>query len=311
MNMPTNMKKKDLLDKWLNGELTPEEFEVFRTIPEFSSYLKIQDYLGHVDLPQHDVEKGLTDLNERKANTAVTKESKVINLSTLIKYAAVITILLVSFLFVSNYTVGTQTEIAQTEIFLLPDNSKVTLNESSSIELKRFNWGNNRTVQLEGEAYFEVEKGSTFTVETDHGSVTVLGTKFNVATSAGGINVKCYEGLVRVEQDDVSIDIPAGRSAYLLIDGLFVDDIYTAEPAWIHNESRFDDSPVTGVISELKSVYNLDISTENIDVNLRFTGGFPNDDLESALQAITLPLGLNYTIENKDAVTIFGTDTSD
>ncbi|MCW5521027.1 FecR domain-containing protein [Aureitalea sp. L0-47] len=301
------MEKKDLLDKWLNGELTPEEFEVFRTIPEFSSYLRIQDFIEKVELPQHDVDQGLIDLNERKAK----KEPKVISMASLIKIAAVLTLLLASYLFVSNYEIGTSTQIAQNEIFLLPDDSKVTLNEFSRIELKRFNWGNNRTVKFQGEAYFEVEEGSTFTVETEQGSITVLGTKFNVAAFENSLNVECFEGLVRIIQDDISIDIPAGRSVNLVGGELFLADIYTTEPGWIYDESRFEDSPIAGVISVLKSEYGLNVVTENIDVNLRFTGGFPNNDLEAALQAITLPLGLNYTIENKDAITIFGTDTSD
>lgn len=65
------------------------------------------------------------------------------------------------------------------------------------------------------------------------------------------------------------------------------------------------------VLSVLETEYNLDLSTKNIDVNLRFTGGFPNDDLEAALQAVTIPLKLNYSIENKDDVTIFGKTNSD
>jgi len=300
------MEKKDLLDKWLNDELTPEEFEVFRTIPEFSSYLKINDFMKRVDLPQHDVEKGLVDLQERKSR----KESKVIKMASLIKIAAVLTLLLASYLFVSNYEIGTSTEIAQTELFTLPDNSKVTLNELSQIDLKRFNWGNNRKVKFQGEGYFEVEGGSSFTVETAQGFVKVLGTKFSVRVDQYGLNVKCFEGLVRVVQEEISIDIPAGRAANLVGGQLSLKDVYTVEPGWIYNESRFEDSPIMGVISVLKSEYGLEVLTENIDVNLRFTGGFPNDNLEAALQAITLPLGLNYTIDNKDAITIFGTATT-
>ena len=77
-------------------------------------------------------------------------------------------------------------------------------------------------------------------------------------------------------------------------------------PGWIYNESIFDDTGILNVISVLESQYDLNVTTKNIDVNLRFTGGFPNDDLEAALQAITIPLNLNFSIENKDAVTIFG-----
>lgn len=305
------MKKKDLLDKWLNGELTPEEFEVFSTIPEFSSFIKIDSFVREVELPRHDVESGLEDLAVRKSHLTTRQKPKLIKLATVLKIAAVLTLLAATYLFVSNYEIGTNTEFTQTELYQLPDNSRVFLNENSKIELKGFNWKNNRLVDFHGEGFFEVQKGSSFTVQTARGSVTVLGTKFNLVSNQFGLEVSCYEGLVRVDQGDISIELPAGRSITLEGGNLDLDDLHTLEPGWIHNESRFDDRPILQVISVLEDEYGLTASTENIDVNLRFTGGFPNDDLEAALQAITVPFELNYTIENKDAITIFSTKDSE
>jgi len=56
----------------------------------------------------------------------------------------------------------------------------VVLNSKSTISFNKTDWKNNRQLTLDGEAYFKVEKGSTFTVNTNNGSVTVLGTQFNV-----------------------------------------------------------------------------------------------------------------------------------
>ncbi len=308
--MPTYMEKKDLLDKWLNDGLTPEEFEFFRMIPEFSSYLKIDTFVKDIDLPAHDIEAGLRDLKTRKA-IPETKNQKVISLNRVLRIAAILILLLASYFFISNYTIDESTNLAHTEIVSLPDNSEVTVNENSQLRYKRFNWGNNRLISLEGEAFFKVEKGSTFIVETEQGTITVLGTKFNVISRGKEFVVSCYEGLVRVTQGDISIDLPAGRAIDLSDRELQLSDIYTIEPGWIYNESRFDDKPILNVLSVLKSEYNVDLTTENIDVNLRFTGGFPNNDLEAALQAITVPLKLNFSIDSKDAVTIFGKIGSD
>ena len=46
---------------------------------------------------------------------------------------------------------------------------------------KRFT--DERIIQLRGEAFFEVEKGSRFVVQTGKGAVEVLGTSFNVFQS--------------------------------------------------------------------------------------------------------------------------------
>ena len=63
-------------------------------------------------------------------------------------------------------------------------------------------WDKKRRVRLEGEAFFKVAKGSTFTVDTKTGSVKVLGTQFNVKNRIGFFEVVCYEGLVGVTVSD-------------------------------------------------------------------------------------------------------------
>ena len=41
-------------------------------------------------------------------------------------------------------------------------------------------WKNERSVNLDGEGFFKVAKGSKFDVETSAGTVSVVGTQFNV-----------------------------------------------------------------------------------------------------------------------------------
>jgi ferric-dicitrate binding protein FerR (iron transport regulator) len=69
---------------------------------------------------------------------------------------------------------------------ILPDNSEVWLNAESSIQyLEKFS-GDKRTVTMDGEAYFSVQKDKTkpFVVNTDRLSVKVLGTTFNIKAYA-------------------------------------------------------------------------------------------------------------------------------
>lgn len=81
---------------------------------------------------------------------------------------------------------------------LLPDGSQLYLNHNSSISYdKNFN---PRTVNLSGEAFFTVVPNtSEFTVVTEHGTITVLGTEFNVKTTSDQVAVDVKKGLVELK----------------------------------------------------------------------------------------------------------------
>jgi len=116
--------------------------------------------------------------------------------------------------------------------------------------------------------------------------------------------VVCYEGAVGVKFKDTYIKLSPGDKAILRKDKLISEKKHTIKPGWIHDESTFKNKAIALVLEELKSVYSINIITKNIDVDLRYTGSFTNLDLEAALETITLPLGLEYAIENKN-VTLF------
>ena len=69
------------------------------------------------------------------------------------------------------------------------------LNELSQLEYNASKWDENRSLELKGEAFFDVEKGKRFDVTTEFGNVSVLGTEFNVLSRDSIFKVSCYEGL--------------------------------------------------------------------------------------------------------------------
>lgn len=83
-------------------------------------------------------------------------------------------------------------------VIFLPDSSKVTLAPTSNLEVLAYE--NERKLKLEGEAFFEVVKGSSFSVETVLGDVKVLGTSFNVSSfpKIEHFVVGCTTGKVKV-----------------------------------------------------------------------------------------------------------------
>ena len=294
-----------LLNKWLNGTLSPSEMEAMKENPVFMEYLKIDSFVKNIDVPAQDASEGLKQLKE-KLNSK--QKTKVIKLGVWLKVAAAAVIILsVGYFYNTSLSQHFSTELAQTETLQLPDNSQVILNEDSHLSFKEKNWDENRSLSLDGEAYFVVTKGAAFAVTTDHGIVTVLGTKFNVNDRNDSFEVVCYEGSVGVQFENTYLVLSPGDKAVLRNDQLVSEKKHTTQPGWIHDESTFNNKPIDLVLQELKSVYAINIITKNIGVDLHYTGSFTNLDLELALETITLPLGLEYAIENKN-VTLFAKD---
>ncbi len=94
--------------------------------------------------------------------------------------AAVILILVGTTAFMRFYTEWSLVPDGEHRIVELPDHSKVHLNAGSEVGYHPYWWAFSREVQFEGEAYFEVEKGNRFQVESGNGTTTVLGTSFNI-----------------------------------------------------------------------------------------------------------------------------------
>ena len=74
------------------------------------------------------------------------------------------------------------------------------------------------------------------------------------------------------------------------------------EPQWTKNKSYFQRVPLAEVFSELERQYNVTLSSENIDTEQLFTGGFVHNDLDTALRTISEPLDLKYQILKPNTV---------
>jgi transmembrane sensor len=297
------MKNEKEILKWLNGDLSSQEIEDLKKSEGFETLEKIAHYASKMETPKVDAEAAL---DQFKARNKTKKETKVrsLNFKTLYKAAAVIIVLLTSAYFLF-YTTSTliETQIAQTKTFQLPDDSEVVLNAASKITYNERKWDKKRALTLEGEAYFQVKKGQTFSVNTADGIVKVLGTHFNVKQRKNYFEVSCFEGLVSVTHKNETIKLPAGKTFRLINDNMeTVADSNAENPSWMQNESNFDRIPLDQVIAELQRQYDIKIKTEGVDTSKLFTGSFTHKDKKIALEAITIPLKLSYKLEGKTVI---------
>ncbi|MBT8256569.1 MAG: FecR domain-containing protein [Bacteroidia bacterium] len=296
--------KQELLDKWLNGTISTSEREELRQDRRFRDYEKMDEYLRFLELPTQNTADGLSKLKSRiQLSTA-----KVVRFPVYLKVAAAAAILiLVGYFYLDSLPVTHSTLIAETEVIQLPDRSQVFLNENSELTYQDNLWDEQRSLELHGEAFFEVAEGRDFNVLTASGIVRVLGTKFNVLARGDNFDVSCFDGEVEVILDKEKIILAAGDKLTLTGGAMNRSNQYTLRPGWIYDESSFENTFLKHVIFELENVYSIKVVPMNVDMDLRYTGSFTNTNLEDALKTITLPLDITYSIEGNH-VTLLGKD---
>ena len=302
------MKHENNILKWFNNELSKQEVSDLKNSEDVQTLEKVLHYSSFLQAPKVDAEKALLAFKE---SHAVKKEVKVrtLNFKVMYRVAAVAVIMLsASYFMFFNNNVSFETEIAQTKTLALPDNSEVILNAASLLDYNKKSWDKKRDLNLDGEAFFKVSKGQKFTVNTDIGTVEVLGTQFNVKERNNYFEVQCYEGLVGVTYQGQTVKLTKGKT-FRIVNGVIidVDEFNTLTPSWLQSESSFVEVPLAQVIEELERQYNIEIIIKDIDTTQLFTGTFTHTDKNIALQSVTIPLKLSYEIQ-KQTVTFYKYD---
>ena len=295
------MEKEYLLKKWLNNDLSESEAMAFQAMEGSELYKEIieeaQRFNGTTQEKVDDFELLKSKLKD--------KEKKPVRwMNVAARIAAVFILGIGIFTYLDRDQINNFATISgQKQSITLPDNSIVTLNESSELLYKASQWEDKRILNLKGEAYFDVEKGKRFDVITDEGTVSVLGTEFNVLSREGVFKVSCYEGLVQVAYNSSLVQVPAGTEFTLGSGNLLKSDVLLSQPIWLNNMSVFENAAFKNVILELENQYQVKIQFPK-DTNRIFTGAFEHDDLENALRSITQPLDMTYIILNDKEIMI-------
>jgi ferric-dicitrate binding protein FerR (iron transport regulator) len=303
--MNKHLEHNNLISRWLNGEISPEEKESLKESGELGELKNVIDDIDTWTVPNHDTEGRLLEL--KKQIESSKSETKIIQLRPFLKYAAAVAIFVLGYVgwntYLSSGEIMIEAGIGETIDHELPDGSVVHIDATSWITYRKKNWKNTRSVRLKGQAYFDVEKGSTFIVTTNQGSVEVLGTEFNVFTSVNKFVVQCYEGKVNVESNGQNEKITAGEGVFLERNKLERNQFKILKPGWMVGHTVFDETPLAEVIIELKKYYNIEGDLPSEYQMLRFNGKMNHNDLDKALKTIFTPMEITYSLE--DDVVVF------
>ncbi|GAA3616162.1 FecR domain-containing protein [Flavivirga amylovorans] len=294
------MKREILISKWLDDDLNDQELEAFKTLEDYDDLVKLNQGLQAFKVDDYNTSKELdTVLNTIKSS----KKQSTHWFKPLMRVAAILAVCFSLYYYTTTLDTTITTEFAQKTTIELPDASSVSLNAKSLLTFNKKDWKHNRKVELDGEAFFKVAKGSSFKVKTKTGLVTVYGTQFNVKQWDDYFEVICYEGLVGVTYNSQETKLNPGDS-FLIIDGKIIakEKENRTQPSWLNNESTFKSTPYKTVIAEFERQYGVHITLLNIDSNQLFTGSFAHDNMDVAIKAITLPLRVTYSKTNNTII---------
>lgn len=209
--------------------------------------------------------------------------------------AASVAIILAFFFLMPGSMDAYQTALAEQIEVTLPDQSQVLVNADSKVRYNAKKWDQKRLVELNGEAFFKVQKGEKFTVETSQGQVEVLGTAFNVYSRGEDFSVSCQEGRVAVRNNKgEEVILQPGDQVKLENGNLISDEVAIEEVAtWRSGIFTFESTAIADIIAEVERQYDVEIIlSENIDqekMTMRF------DKSESVQEALR-PIWFNYRL---------------
>ena len=195
----------------------------------------------------------------------------------------------------------------------LGDGTKVWVNSASTISFPgAFSGPYRKVVLMKGEAYFEVAKDpqNPFYVQTEYGTVEVLGTSFNVKNyDREPMMTTLITGAVRVNAANIPsmVELVPGQQATIagLNKKVEVENVNPLDYiSWKNGVFSFDNATMQEVMTELGRWYDVDVkfipgtrSTALIKGKFARTGKL--SWLLSQLEQIT---NLNYSLKDKTIV---------
>lgn len=183
-------------------------------------------------------------------------------------------------------------ESAEIKAIVLPDGSEVTLNADGKIKYHE-DWSVERVVELEGQAFFNVKRGSRFIVHTKNGDVEVLGTSFDVYSRDSSFDVYCETGKVKVTCGKNSEIITPGQSVELDEDLLRKTTVTSARSAWTSGRFVYENESLDEVLNEIERQFNIEIKRPNFR-SVYYTGEFKNTNLIDALNLVLSPFNMTF-----------------
>jgi ferric-dicitrate binding protein FerR (iron transport regulator) len=192
----------------------------------------------------------------------------------------------------------------------LADRSMVWLNAESSLRYPVAFTGNERKVEITGEAYFEISHNVPlpFVVQKGNMKVNVLGTHFNVSAydNEGEIKVTLLEGRVKVDKGTNEQLLSSGEQARLSPDDRIIRnknaDIRQVM-AWKEGLFKFKDTNIEAIMRQVSRWYDVEIQYRGDFSNLNFGGTISRKaNVSELLKLLEATESVRFIIEGRKII---------
>ncbi len=311
---PLDSEERTLLDHWISlSQENKNKYEVYRKLWKRSGELLLSNAI--------DVEASLLKTKSLIPDFNTKKRFKLYHL----RVAAVLVLAMATGFFFNyvlraNDLLGVAQESVYQEVkasygtrtkLLLADGTIVWLNSGSTLRFPiSFDNVGERTVELNGEGYFEVAKNESkpFIVNTSGLDVKVYGTSFNVSAydEYDTVEVALVEGKVSLMQGEkgakkeVMVLKPKDVVEYNVNEEKLSRSMgsrMSKYSAWKDGKIVFYGDHIEKVVNRLEKWYNVDIEIADAALqDYRFTATFNDESLGQVLRLLSLSSPMEYKI---------------
>jgi transmembrane sensor len=332
----------ELLQRYLQGKCTSEENDLVNDW--YTSFDESADDGRLLDLEQREQlkQKMLLQIRDNLAAAGQSiatgkKQSKYRSVAgTLYKTAAAVTLLVAAGMGIlynksKNNLQATSQAPKRTSITALSnttqsilrqdlsDGTIVWLKPNSSIEYPDIFSRASRTIQLKGEAFFDVARDEQrpFIVTTGNVITKVLGTSFNIKAynNASTIEVSVMSGKVAVQMNRTATDTahttsdasevlltPNERVTYVKSENRLLKEAPLQLPElamWQVTTIEYDNVPVERVLRMLEKKFNVSIQVKNTNLNnCLIRADFSNQNLADILEMLSRSIEATYELND-------------
>lgn len=271
-----------LLTKYIIQDLSPEELEkILRWKKENNENLELYQKITALRIrykyESFDNSQKVEDAL-RLVNKQIDRQSQSYLFKKVLKYAAVVIILISLSLFGRKY-IESESYISivvregdNVKKLTLDDGTLVWLNNGATLRVPKSFSSENRKVSIEGEVYFDVRKNmeNPFWVHTPEMNVKVLGTSFSVNSRNNGQIVETIltsgEVILQDRDFDTIMEMSPGEKVTFdaLSDEYHVETIdVNVSTAWHLNQLTFESITLREIVNKIAILYDVNVNLES------------------------------------------------
>lgn len=312
-----------LLSKYSEGNISPSEFKVLKSIVECTPESDLHEILEKI-WDKHFTKK---EINAQEKEIVLKNIQHQIKKPTTKKRRlnwVTIAAATIALLFTSYFVYDTQlrqpeemsiaVEKGDKSKILLPDGSSIWINATSQISYNADFNRNNRTVHLDGEAFFDIKNknGKPFIVKLEQLEIKVIGTQFNVKhyKEEDLIDISLVEGKIDIYDTRKNLVANINPNQKLIFNRSTSKwNIHACDSQldrlWTDNILKFENATIQEVATKLERWYgvNVKIAPSNQDFRIGLT--IKSESLNETLQLIKTMIPINYKISGEEVYMSF------